>query len=70
MLDERSPEQPAPWFETLDGERGKSPTDYLLAGSAALAAEGVEIVRRGPHTIFTLAESHASIDEALDLNSG
>lgn len=70
VLDERTPEEPAPWFETLDGERSEKPTDYLLAGSAALAAEGVEIVRRGPHTIFTLAESHASIDEALDLNSG
>lgn len=70
VLDEGTAALPAPWFETLDGERSENPTDYLLAGSAALAAEGVEIVRRGPHTIFTLAESHASIDEALDLNSG
>jgi len=70
VLGQAGPAAPNAWIETPDGRRSDDPNDYLLSGSADAAAQGVAIVRRGQHSIFTLAESHASLDEALDLNTG
>lgn len=60
---------PGPWLETLDGQRSDEPAQYLLAGEGRAPAPGVEIVRRGSHTIFTLAESELSLDQPVDLSS-
>lgn len=70
VLGQAGPDAPSAWIETPDGHRSDDPTNYLLPGSADAVARGIEIVRRGQHSIFTLAESHASLDEAVDLNTG
>lgn len=59
-----------PWLETLDGEEeSEDPTRFLLEGHSSLPLPGVEVVKRGQHHIFTLAEAESSIDEPINLSS-
>ena len=58
-----------PWLETLDGQRTEDPTQFLLSGYGKGPAPGVDMLRRGRHTIFSLAEEGLTLDIPVDMGS-
>ncbi len=60
-----------PWMETLDSElEFKDPTRFILDEYSSQPLPGIDVVERGEHHIFTLAEEQISIDAPVNLSSG
>ena len=60
-----------PWLETLDGEIvEEDPERFLLPEFSSDPMPGIEVVRRGQHAIFALAENDLSLEQPINLSSG